>query len=735
MERTERKTMTTAKRCFLLSALAIAIALPSRAYDDKITHPQLTFTATQKSALYTDGSIMRSLGLRPADRQGFLYRGRIGANTFATVRYDTASFVAEGAFDEDQGVSSLQHFYDPVYERGLTIPVVCGIVFTCEPSWRWMIEPNPIDNQNFSLADARDFLYHALTLNDGAPADSSNRRGQNMASMFLALGHVSHHMQDMTQPQHTRNDVHYDKFTIPGYSTPSRYETYTAEAAPTIQAYADSAGPVYPSPAFKVPRDFWSNSAQLGVAQFTNTNFVSYGTNFSFDHGVANANRAYTNPLPGAPHDYTIGEIFGTVPPGIQSVCGLQGADCSMTMYATSVEQKASTLSLFDQDLGPRGLRVLYVSDIGPAAYFTEKLFALNRFNFADAHPLLIKAGVSYSAGMINYFFRGKLDVFPPETGPYAVIEPAVNPNGFSTLKFRVRNNTAGETLSDGALTIVARYHKNNCYKPDLSGEFYQNSSGQLIPPCAFPGYRSPEDYVIVAPVEPISLGIGETKDLTITFPQPIPLNATDLILQVLYRGKVGDEQSGMALGAADLSEPTYLSVLNATDVFELGSAGFFYYQDIIQNIASPPYSIIDRNNNQVYDPPFDIPVTGGDINYQFFINDKKVGDVAVPQGRFARIAMLVPGDQIYFAEIVAIGVGSFSDQVYGFPPNYNQVDLESGNYFVTAFDKLRADQTNHLDSVTYWHFYPTTVTPLDRMPISKDPDATTAIATTITPQ
>ena len=732
MERMERKIMTTAKRCLLVSALAFAIALPSHAYDDKVTHPQLTIVATQKSVLYTDGSIMFSLGLQPAVRQRFLYRARVGPMTFGTTIYDTAGFVAEGAYDEDQGDNALNHFYDPVYERGLSIPVVCGVIKTCEPSWRWMIEPADITNQNYSLADARTFLYHALTLNEGAPADSSKLRGQNMASMFLALGHVQHHMQDMTQPQHVRNDVHYDKFTIPFYSTPSRYEAYTAAQSDAIAPYAAAGSPVYPSPAFKVPRDFWSNSAQLGVAQFTNSNFVSYGTNFSFDNGVANANRTYRNPLPGAPHDYTVGEIFGTVPTGIQSICGLQGADCTMTMYATSVEAKASTLSLFDQDLGPRGLKVLYVSDIGPATYYTEKLFALNRFNFADAHPMLINAAVSYSAGMINYFFRGKLNVLPPDSGPYAVIEPAVNPGGFSTLKFKIQNNTAGEALSDGAVTVVAKFHRNGCYKPDLSGEFYLNSSGQLITPCA--NYRSVEDYVRVAPVEPIALGIGESKDMTVTFSDPIPLDATDLILQVLYRGKVGDEDSGMALGAADLSEPTYLSVLNATDVFELNANGFYYYQDIIQNIAVAPYSIIDLNNNQVYDPGIDVPVTGGDINYQFFINQKKAGDVSVPQGRFARIAMLVePGG--YLAEIIAIGVGSFSDAFYGFPANNAQYDPNRDAYIVSPFDKLRADQTNHYDSVTYWHYYPTTGTPLERMPISKDGDATTAVATTITPQ
>ncbi len=721
--------MTTAKRCLPVCALVLAIALPSRAYDDQITHPQLTVFATQKSVLYQDGSIMFSLGLLPASKQRFLYRGRVGGTTFGTWSYDTASFVAEGAYDEDQGDNALNHFYDPVSGRGLTIPVVCGVIKTCNPSWQWMIEPADISGQNYSIPDARNFLYRGLTFNDGAPADSSNQRGQALAAMFLSLGHLQHHMEDMTQPQHVRNDVHYDKFTIPGYSTPSRYEKYTAEQFARIAPYAAAGTPVYPgASAFTVPRDFWNNTANLGVAQFTNSNFVSYGTNFSFDHGVANANRTYTQPLPGAPHDYTVGEIFGTVPPGIQSVCAFDGADCTMTMYPTAVEQKASTLSLFDQDLQPRGLKVLYVTEFGSAGYYTDKLFALNRFNFDDAHPLLIKAAVSYSAGIVNYFFRGKLQVLPPDSGPYAVVEPSAT-QGFSTLRFKVMNNKADPALSSGSVQAIAKFHRNGCYKPDLSGEFYLDSSGQLITPC--PNYRSTEDYVRVAPAQQMSFAAGETKGMTVTFSDPIPFDATDLILQVLYRGKVGDEEGGMALGAADLSETTYLSVLNATDVFELNANGFYYYTDIIQNIASAPYSIIDLNGNHVYDPQ-DVQVTGGPINYQFIINNTKVGDVNVPEGRFARMAMLVdPGG--YHAEIIASGAGSFDDTLYLLPANRAQYDPDRNAYTVSPFGRLRADQSNHYDSVTYWHYYPTTGTPLNKMPLSKAADATTPVAVAIT--
>jgi hypothetical protein len=728
--RTERQIMTTAKRFFLIGAFAIAIALPAFAYEDQITHPQLTIVATQKSVLYQDGSIMFNLGLFPANQQRFIYRARNGGATGGSTTYATDEFVGEGSFDEDIGTNALSHFFDPLYNRGLGIPIVCSI-YTCEPSWRWMLEPNgDISGQNYSMTDGRNFLYRALTFNDGAATESANARGVAMAQMFLSLGHLQHHMQDMTQPQHVRNDVHYDKFSIPGYSTPSRYEKYTSERHEVIAPYAVGANPVYPgAPAFKLPRDFWTNGSNLGVAQFTNTNFVSYGTNFSFDHGVANANREYMNPLPGASHDYTVGQVFGPVPQELQNLCGLDGVDCTMTMYSTAVEQQASTLSIFDQDLFPRGLRVLYAEPGVPASFYTDRLFALNRFNFDDAHPLLINAAVAYSAGIVNYYFRGKLNVLAPNSGPFAVADHSTN-TGFSTLKFNVANNTPGEALSGGTIQAIAHFHRNGCYQPDLSGEFFL-SGGQLVTPC--PNYRSNESYVRLTAQQSASFGVGATNEMTFNFTEAIPLDATDLIIQVLYRGKVGDEDASFALGALDISEPTYLTLSNATDVFELGANGFFYYPDIIQNIANLPYSIVDIDDNDAYNSPPDVRVTGGPINYQFIINNKKVGDATVPEGRFARIAMLVSTGG-FSAEVIAIGVGSFSDDLYAFPSNNAQYDPDSGFYIVTPFDKLRNNQANHFDSVTYWHFFPTTVTPLDQMPVSRASDPTTLVPILITP-
>jgi hypothetical protein len=58
---------------------------------------------------------------------------------------------------------------------------------------------------HFSYADARTAFYRAVTL----PAKAD--RNINWGLTFQSLGHVVHHLQDMAQPQHVRNDDHCDK--------------------------------------------------------------------------------------------------------------------------------------------------------------------------------------------------------------------------------------------------------------------------------------------------------------------------------------------------------------------------------------------------------------------------------------------------------------------------------------------------------------------------------------------
>ena len=62
-------------------------------------------------------------------------------------------------------------------------------------------------DQLFSFKDARRYFFEALS-GTGFFGQSASGRAANFGLMFQSLGHVIHHIQDMAQPQHVKNEAH-----------------------------------------------------------------------------------------------------------------------------------------------------------------------------------------------------------------------------------------------------------------------------------------------------------------------------------------------------------------------------------------------------------------------------------------------------------------------------------------------------------------------------------------------
>ena len=206
----------------------------------------------------------------------------------------------------------LRHFYDPVFDRGLDVGGFVGASLSVK-SPDWALEdlttyngsPGPLAYQDFSLRDARDYLYGALT------ASSEFQRKGYFGRMFQTIGHVMHHLQDMAQPQHVRNDPHCDQpscalltsaLGINQIFAPSLFEKYTNLDHPTdplrqVRRNLPLSPPgliaVYPgtnpiNTPFKEARAFWLTTASgggagRGIAEYTNRNFFSAGTINKYD--------------------------------------------------------------------------------------------------------------------------------------------------------------------------------------------------------------------------------------------------------------------------------------------------------------------------------------------------------------------------------------------------------------------------------------------------------------------
>jgi hypothetical protein len=716
-------TMKTTQRLLLTLALVAAAALPARAYDAEKTHRQLTVVATEKSVLYTDPAIMSSLLLLPADRQQFNYYVSSGGVKTGLKNYSLSGFLAEGAYEEDYPtLTPLNHFFDPVYNRGLTVLAQIG-----HPSWEWMTEPSDISGQDYSLRDARWYLGYGLMYTENNLIAAKRQRDLGLTWMLRSLGHAMHHMQDMAQPQHVRNDQHLDYH---GVGNPSRYEHYTAERGDALLPIMQSATPIFPyAREFKVSRDFWFNGANTGIAQTVNRDFLSQGTNFRLSASGATTG-AYTSPQPEGSTDYTVDQLFGpaglTLSPGLQQRCGIPGADCTMTMYSTLMTLRASTLSIFDQDLRATGLEVTYDEALNATAV-SRRFFDLNRFNFDDVYGTLMLRAVSYSAGLVNHFFRGKLEASAPATGPYSVVDQSTG-EGFRKIRMTVKNLTYQEALGGGTIRLIAKYHLNNCYKPDLTGEFRLDASGNVVTPC--PDYESAEEHLSLSLEQTASFDVDQSKQFTFTLIDPIPLNATDLRFQVYYTGTVGEEADSFALGAVDVSEPTFLAEMNGTDTFELNGA-FYYWQDIVAGIGAPPFSAIDLNKNGIYDPPNDVYVNGGDMAIETYINGLKVAEApAVPQGRFSRLALIV--DVTGFDhQVVARGQFNRTNS-YHFPAKLLQYDAVRDITDRGLVSPLRND-TLQFASTTLHAYYPAPSADIATMPKSLVANSTVPVPMQLT--
>src|SRR3989338_10805471 len=147
-----------------------------------------------------------------------------------------------GSRKEDEETRSLQHFYDPIYNRGL---MTLGKEWENSKSW----------SQN-TLAQAsedgvwKDSTYGSIFSLFSSDSDFSWERaiyeyawGDKNRAM-LALGHVLHLLEDASVPDHTRNDPHPHIAELFSISNASPYEVWTKKFTPDNLALRINESPI-----------------------------------------------------------------------------------------------------------------------------------------------------------------------------------------------------------------------------------------------------------------------------------------------------------------------------------------------------------------------------------------------------------------------------------------------------------------------------------------------------------
>jgi hypothetical protein len=485
-----------------------------------------------------------------------------GVQPVARDQYQIAQLFRYGSCFEDNegilvGLRPLAHFYDPQHNgRGIT----------GDPnSVNWMLTRTGFSNatgeNHFTYMDAREAFYKALTRNNtggnNTAADQARDRREQWALAFQTLGHVVHHLQDMAQPQHTRHDDHCDatvKCGTLGKYRPSAYEKYLQSRVDLVRGLASTAtAPIL----FGLPREFWSMQgdnitghypANQGIAAYSSTNFVTARTDFTMERlgNTLVPKPAYDFPFPvpaPQPNETTLATLFQDTPAGNTTfirdqLCGGDLANCKMRFYGSEVDPGArkSSVSLFSQDVlgGGNG------PPAGRPVFFTQ-----NYWTYADSASKLIPRAVEYSAGLINYFFRGEMEISLPDEGVYGIVDHAVEKDkgvhGYRFIKMKVKNTTPdinstrgtiAQHMSAGQFVAVAKFRRNTCYTADLMGQI------GIVGPAGSETTNSPAtcrsavDEIVVSNPEPNVTGLSAgapAVTMAFDFPNPIPIEATDL--------------------------------------------------------------------------------------------------------------------------------------------------------------------------------------------------------------
>lgn len=482
----------------LAGVLAAAIALllqhhDARAYEVS-THQILTKRAMDTAqAFKADASVLDDFGFRVDDL--FPVADAQPLNV--------AGLMAYGAKQEDdeQFWRAAFHFMDPQHgDRGLTLSFGHA-----SSSLDWAL--NDIGTGNifsvFSNITAENLYSYPDALDQllaGFSSSSEQVRGQQLSLAFQSLGHLVHHVQDMAQPSHARNDSHlaYHNLKFLGLGV-DPYHAWTKDRGEDIPTSG------YPEPDITRASQLWTDNGK-GMAEFTSRNFVSEDTNFLKTPGGFAAHPLFSAPVPfWNPTLKVPMQLPGQVEPMTAELwfIGNQVTDV-LHPDRSGLNERASSFSIFNADVG---------------AGYTS----LDGQNFDAANAFLLPRAVAYSAALLDHFFRGRMQL-ASSTFTATSVSLSVRIASKQGLVWRGQPANQG----DGIEWSV----------------YYDNANGARVRVAL-----TNED------LGTATLSAGDTYDLS--FPAPADVDKTkNKPYMLVFNGDIGDERAvaGLAFGPAEAS-------------------------------------------------------------------------------------------------------------------------------------------------------------------------------------
>lgn len=386
---------------------------------------------------------------------------------------------------------SVNHFHNPLTDqgyRGVWGPFTLAGWSAVQWAQKPVAEQSP--GGHYSWHDVRRYYYWALTSTD------LNSRDTFFAETFRGLGQLMHLVQDMSVPAHVRDDGHlfynYEKWVGKNHDILNFNPIFFDPSILTLPP-----NPLAPIPIAKIfDTDKYTSanpdpiittdSKAIGIAEYTNANFLSEDTIFKDFPYPKYSSQSY--------------DVYAK--------------------YHSSMKKRIYLRKKGD------GEKIEHFATAGPFYNYLsfdpvlqKNALKLDNAVYSDYAKLLIPRAVGYSAGLLNYFFRGEMAA--------AALPVFYNNNSIGHVKVKIKNITpTQESMSSGYFVLMYRYTPTDA-TADGSGDVFGYASN--APPVSTLLYGNESDVVF---------------DI---YPKIIPIeNYSSLKFMLVFKGTLGSEEGAI---------------------------------------------------------------------------------------------------------------------------------------------------------------------------------------------
>lgn len=262
---------------------------------------------------------------------------------------------------------SRNHFHNPIDDSGFSGWWDTGILKGIS-AVAWINQP--IDTQScghYSWNDAKKYYYAALTVSDKVSRET------NFAETFRAIGQMMHLVQDMSVPEHTRNDGHYFFYDYEVWAIGLKADDYIPQAYQPNEVFPLSINNLFDTNQYNGMNPGVTIQPAIGLAEYSNANFLSPDNIF----------KGFTYPS------------YSDIEESIDQSTGKNILYLKKTGNGEDIEYLARANHFYKYLPGEYKKLALTLNDTKVYENYAAKL---------------IPRAIGYSAQVLSYFFRGQLE-------------------------------------------------------------------------------------------------------------------------------------------------------------------------------------------------------------------------------------------------------------------------------------------------------------------------------------